>query len=73
VGGLYWEARAIPLQVRNCWQLQAGRSLVRDPNEITQFFSIYEFLILPAALGSGDYSASNRNEYQMQKNNVSPE
>jgi hypothetical protein len=28
-------------------------------------FSIY--LILPAALGSGVYSASNRNEYQKQK------
>jgi hypothetical protein len=34
-------------------------------------FSIY--LILPAALGPGDYSASNRNEYQKQKNNVSEE
>jgi hypothetical protein len=31
-------------------------------------FSIY--LILPAGLGSGVYSASNRNEYQKQKNNV---
>jgi hypothetical protein len=31
-------------------------------------FSIY--LILPAALGPGVYSASNRNEYQKQKNNV---
>jgi hypothetical protein len=30
-------------------------------------FSIY--LILPAALGPGVYSASNRNEYQKQKNN----
>jgi hypothetical protein len=27
----------------------------------------------PAALGPGDYSASNRNEYQKQKNNVSGE
>jgi hypothetical protein len=35
------------------------------------FFSIY--LILPAALGLGVYSASNRNEYQKQKNNVSGE
>jgi hypothetical protein len=32
-------------------------------------FSIY--LILPAALGPGIYSACNRNEYQKQKNNVS--
>jgi hypothetical protein len=34
-------------------------------------FSIY--LILPAALGPGVHSASNRNEYQKQKNNVSEE
>jgi hypothetical protein len=34
-------------------------------------FSIY--LIIPAALGPGVYSASNRNEYQKQKNNVSGE
>jgi hypothetical protein len=34
-----------------------------------RIFSIY--LILPAALGPGVYSASNRNEYQKQKNNVS--
>jgi hypothetical protein len=32
-------------------------------------FSIY--LMLPAALGPGVHSASNRNEYQKQKNNVS--
>jgi hypothetical protein len=31
-------------------------------------FSIY--LILPAALSPGVHSASNRNEYQKQKNNV---
>jgi hypothetical protein len=30
-------------------------------------------LILPTALGPGVYSASNRNEYQRQKNNVSGE
>jgi hypothetical protein len=34
-------------------------------------FKIY--LILPAALGPGDYSASNRNRYQRHKNNVSGE
>jgi hypothetical protein len=39
------------------------------PDEV--IFSIY--LILPAALGPGVYSASNRNEYQKQKNNVSGE
>jgi hypothetical protein len=31
------------------------------------------YLILPAALGPGVYSASNRNKYQEQKNNVSGE
>jgi hypothetical protein len=31
---------------------------------------IYMHLILPAALGPGVYSASNRNEYKNQKNNV---
>jgi hypothetical protein len=35
------------------------------------FLSIY--LILPAALGPGVYSASNRNEYHKHKNNVSGE
>jgi hypothetical protein len=35
------------------------------------FLSIY--LILPVALGPGVYSASNRNEYQKDKNNVSGE
>jgi hypothetical protein len=34
-------------------------------------FSIY--LILPAAVDPGVYSASNRNEYQKQRNNVSGE
>jgi hypothetical protein len=36
-----------------------------------RIFPIY--LILPAALGPGVHSASNRNEYQKQKNNVSAE
>jgi hypothetical protein len=38
-------------------------------DEANEFFSIY--LILPAALGPGVHSASNRNEYQKQNNNVS--
>jgi hypothetical protein len=33
-----------------------------SPDEVIGFFSVD--LILPAALGSGVYSASNRNEYQ---------
>jgi hypothetical protein len=35
------------------------------------FFAIY--LILPATVGPGVYSASNRNEYQEKKNNISGE
>jgi hypothetical protein len=35
------------------------------------FFPIY--LILPSALGPGIYSASNRNEFRKQKNDVSGE
>jgi hypothetical protein len=35
------------------------------------FFLIY--LILPATLGPGVYSASKRNEYQKQANNISEE
>jgi hypothetical protein len=31
------------------------------------------YLILPAALGPGDYSAYSRKEYKKQKNNVSVE
>jgi hypothetical protein len=38
---------------------------------VNEFFSIY--LILPEALGPGLYSASNRNEYLKQKNNISEE
>jgi hypothetical protein len=48
--------------------LQAGMSLVRDPMR-WMYFSIY--LILPAALSPGVYSASNRNEYHKHKNNAS--
>jgi hypothetical protein len=39
--------------------------------EIIEFFSIY--LMLPATLGLRVQSASNRNEYQKQKINVSGE
>jgi hypothetical protein len=41
------------------------------PDEVIELFSIY--LILPAALGPTVYSASNSNEYQKQKNNISGE
>jgi hypothetical protein len=51
--------------------LQAGMSWVQSPNEVTEFFPVY--LILPATLGPGVHSASNRNEHQKQKKNVSGE
>jgi hypothetical protein len=38
---------------------------------MNEFFSM--FLIHPAALGPGVYSASNKNEYQKLENNVSGE
>jgi hypothetical protein len=38
------------------------------PDKENEFFPMY--LMLPAALGPGVYSASIRNEYQKQKNNV---
>jgi hypothetical protein len=40
-------------------------------NKVNEFFSIY--LIHPSGLGPEVHSASNRNEYQKQKNNVSGE
>jgi hypothetical protein len=36
---------------------------------MNEFFSVYQIIL--AALGPGVYSASNRNEYQKEKNNVS--
>jgi hypothetical protein len=42
--------------------LQVGRSLIRDPLRRKIFFFLI-YLILPAALVPGVYSASNRNEY----------
>jgi hypothetical protein len=51
--------------------LQSWEVAGSNPDEIVEFISIY--LILPAALGTGIYLASNRNEYQKQKTNVSGE
>jgi hypothetical protein len=51
-----------------CYKLE-GRGF--QHNKVIFFFSIN--LILPAALGPGVYSPSNRNEYQKEKNNVSGE
>jgi hypothetical protein len=41
------------------------------PDEMIFFFFFCNLPNLPAALGPGVYSASNRNEYQKQENNVS--
>jgi hypothetical protein len=52
--------------------LQTGRLRVSRPDEVNAFFfSIY--LILSTALDHGVYSASNKNDCQKQKNNVSGE
>jgi hypothetical protein len=51
--------------------LYGGTGAKLQANEVNEFFSSY--LILPAALGHGIYSACNINEYQKQKNNVSGE
>jgi hypothetical protein len=43
-----------------------GRKVVGSrPNKVNEFPSIY--LIFPASLGPGVYSATKRNEYQKQK------
>jgi hypothetical protein len=61
-----------PLVSPSIRNFATGRKVAASiPNKVNYFFSIY--LILPAALGSGVHSASNRNEYQKQKNNVSVE
>jgi hypothetical protein len=52
--------------------LKGGESRVRDPVKLMQFFFTM-YLILRAALAVRVYSASNRNEYRKQKNNVSGE
>jgi hypothetical protein len=44
---------------------------VRAPMRRNDFFLIY--LIFSAALGPAVYSASDKNDYQKQKNNVSGE
>jgi hypothetical protein len=52
-----------PLAVAFWLRHYATNRMVAGSNDF--FFSIY--LILPAALRSGVYSASNKNEYQKQK------
>jgi hypothetical protein len=50
--------------------LQAGRSRVPGLMRRMDFFFFSIYLLLPAALDHRVYSASNRSEYQKQKNNV---
>jgi hypothetical protein len=49
------------------------RATLRSIPEDTILRLLSSYLILPVALGPGVYSASNRNEYQKHKNNVSGE
>jgi hypothetical protein len=44
-----------------------------SPEEVIAIFFFSIYVIFPAALGLGVYSASNRYEYQKQKNNASGE
>jgi hypothetical protein len=62
-----WARRSVVVEAL-CYKL-AGRGFETRRSEL--IFSSY--LILPAALGPGVYSAFNRNEYQKQKNYVSGE
>jgi hypothetical protein len=50
--------------------LQAGRSRIREP---MSEWIVLIFLILLVSLCPGGHSASNRNEYQKQKNHASGE
>jgi hypothetical protein len=44
------------------------------PDAVIDFFFFFSiFVILPASLRPGVYSASSKNEYQRQKSNVSEE
>jgi hypothetical protein len=56
--------------VKALYYMPEGRGFETQRSE---FFFVLIYLILPAALGPGVYSASNRNEYQKQKNKVSGE
>jgi hypothetical protein len=44
--------------------LKVGSSLVREPDEVIEYYQYY--LILPTTLESGVYSVPNGNEYQRQ-------
>jgi hypothetical protein len=67
IGRLY--ILSVPIVVKALCYKPEGRGFETQWGK--WFLSIY--LILPAALGPGIYSVSNRNEYQKQENNVSGE
>jgi hypothetical protein len=56
--------------VKTLFYKPEGRGLESGRGQSLFVFCLSIYLILPAALGLGIYSASNRNEYQKQKNNV---
>jgi hypothetical protein len=51
--------------------LTSQKVVISKPNDVNEFFSIY--VILLDALCLGNYSVSNRNEYQKERNNFSGE
>jgi hypothetical protein len=62
-GKMKWDRRLMAVVVNALYYKSEGRLVESRWGEL--FVSVY--LILPAALGHGVYSASNRNEYQKQK------
>jgi hypothetical protein len=50
--------------------LEFTRLTTKHPDEVNEFFFSF-YLIPPTAINLGVYSASNRNEYQKQKSNIS--
>jgi hypothetical protein len=65
----YWK-NSVLIIILQLWlrHYAASQNIVDLRPDEVNFSSIY--LILPAVLGPGVHSASNRNEYQKQKNNV---
>jgi hypothetical protein len=61
----------IILPSMNCMYPTSRKVAGLRPNEMNEFFSMY--IIILTTLGPGVYSASNRNQYQKQKNYVSGE
>jgi hypothetical protein len=76
---MYWNFIAIDGVIKNQLHIypfvgvcKQWTNLFKFSNDVAHVESIFPkriYLILPAALGPGVYSASNRNEYQKHKNN----